>query len=366
MPQILAGLPLLLQTALILFFVGLIDFLLDLNPSVAVPVIGLIGITLLFLLMTTILPTLQAFWLLNVRKPTSLPAQCPYKSPQSWAFLRLTSSWTTRFILNYLGNFAFNVLLVPVAPIIWVTRALASDSYVWKFIEYLQVSFKLKSLGTIRSWTQFDGFWMDERHRVITESSKPCTYFTKLMGNIDYDAARGIAHIIDDGHTREESLALAVYHCFQQLPQVVIKDDIFKLMTQSLPGWMTSQQATRKAAMLECPSVSMTREENEMFLLGRLPQTAVTNPIHIFRKRQLELFVRTLAYIFTGDPWLDNPEVDYDLTVNTRPKIHAKAGKLFVPVCMKTAKGIDQLPICLAAGKHPSYQYLPNRFSYVQ
>lgn len=78
MLQILAGLTL-LQAALILFFAGLIVFLLDLNSSVAFPAIGLTEVTLLFLVATTILLTLQAFWLLNARRPTSLPTQCSYK-----------------------------------------------------------------------------------------------------------------------------------------------------------------------------------------------------------------------------------------------------------------------------------------------
>ncbi|KAF9482267.1 hypothetical protein BDN70DRAFT_801991, partial [Pholiota conissans] len=90
-PEILAGLPLLLQTALVLFFVGIIDFLVHLKIVVAIPVIVVIALTLLFILATIVLPAVQCFWTVNVRLPSEkgrLPAQCPYKSAQSWIFFR--------------------------------------------------------------------------------------------------------------------------------------------------------------------------------------------------------------------------------------------------------------------------------------
>ena len=64
-PHILAGLPVLLQIALVLFFAGLVDFLLQLHLIVAIPVIILVSSTLLFLLLTTILPSLQALYIIN-------------------------------------------------------------------------------------------------------------------------------------------------------------------------------------------------------------------------------------------------------------------------------------------------------------
>ncbi|KAF8147824.1 hypothetical protein B0H34DRAFT_275066 [Crassisporium funariophilum] len=84
-PQVFTALPMLLQAALVLFFTGIIDFLLALNQEVAGPVVALVALSLLFLLTTTVLAPLQFL------RPKLLPqSQCPYKSPQSWAFLRLT------------------------------------------------------------------------------------------------------------------------------------------------------------------------------------------------------------------------------------------------------------------------------------
>jgi len=63
-PQIFAALPLLLQIGLILFLVGLADFLWQLNHSVTIPVLMAVGATLLFLFVTTVLPTFQVLTLL--------------------------------------------------------------------------------------------------------------------------------------------------------------------------------------------------------------------------------------------------------------------------------------------------------------
>ncbi|KAF9045238.1 hypothetical protein BJ165DRAFT_1328911, partial [Panaeolus papilionaceus] len=57
-PQIIAGLPQLLQLAVILFFLGLMDSLLQLNMVVALPVVVLGVLAVCFQAITTILPTI--------------------------------------------------------------------------------------------------------------------------------------------------------------------------------------------------------------------------------------------------------------------------------------------------------------------
>ncbi|KJA27027.1 hypothetical protein HYPSUDRAFT_102429, partial [Hypholoma sublateritium FD-334 SS-4] len=84
-PQIFTGLPLLLQIALVLFFVGAAEYLCALNRAVGIPVSVVIALSLLFLGATTVLPTLQLFLLALSGPSTKIPAQCAYKSPQSWA-----------------------------------------------------------------------------------------------------------------------------------------------------------------------------------------------------------------------------------------------------------------------------------------
>ncbi|KDR66602.1 hypothetical protein GALMADRAFT_259119 [Galerina marginata CBS 339.88] len=88
--KIFTALPLLLQAALALFLIGVVDFLLTLDNKVAIPISVVIGLILLFLLATTALPTLQGLYLylpfLFVRDLSEVPSQCPYKSPQSHVF----------------------------------------------------------------------------------------------------------------------------------------------------------------------------------------------------------------------------------------------------------------------------------------
>lgn len=85
-PEILSTLPLLLQLSLILFFGGLLDLLWSLNSLVASCVSVVVGLVMLFLAATTILPALQQAL---IRDRHLRVGQCPYKSPQSWLFLRL-------------------------------------------------------------------------------------------------------------------------------------------------------------------------------------------------------------------------------------------------------------------------------------
>ncbi|KAG7091721.1 hypothetical protein E1B28_008122 [Marasmius oreades] len=76
-------LPLLLECALILFFLGVLDLLWSLNQIVAIVITIQVGLAILFLVATTVLPTISfTCW-----KP-SIP--CPYKSPQAWLFYQFT------------------------------------------------------------------------------------------------------------------------------------------------------------------------------------------------------------------------------------------------------------------------------------
>lgn len=84
-PEILSSLPLLLQIALILFFVGILELLWVLDRGVAIPITIVIGLILVFMVTTTMLPTLQIFW----GGWWHRAPQCAYKSPQSWILYRL-------------------------------------------------------------------------------------------------------------------------------------------------------------------------------------------------------------------------------------------------------------------------------------
>ncbi|KAI0336714.1 hypothetical protein GY45DRAFT_1315330 [Cubamyces sp. BRFM 1775] len=77
-PEIILFLPMLLQLALVLFFIGLLDLLWSLHPVVAAIVTVIIALTGLFALAACIFPPLFP--------------DCPYKSPQSWLLCILVQS----------------------------------------------------------------------------------------------------------------------------------------------------------------------------------------------------------------------------------------------------------------------------------
>ena len=73
------------------FFGGIIDFLSQLHPKVAIPVTVIITVTLFFLAATTTFPTLQKIPTLYFTSRNHLHnyptySHCPYKSPQSHTF----------------------------------------------------------------------------------------------------------------------------------------------------------------------------------------------------------------------------------------------------------------------------------------
>ena len=76
--EIISFLPLLLQYSLALFLVGLLYFLWTLHNVVAAILTAVVAVVFVFYAATTVLPAFRS--------------SCPYKSPQSWLFLRNTSS----------------------------------------------------------------------------------------------------------------------------------------------------------------------------------------------------------------------------------------------------------------------------------
>lgn len=89
-PEIIGTLPILLQTALVLFLVGLLVLLGPLQPTVAGIVTAIVGMIFLFLITTTVLPAIQYIY-------PRFQTQCAYKSSQSWSFFVLSAFWLFDF-----------------------------------------------------------------------------------------------------------------------------------------------------------------------------------------------------------------------------------------------------------------------------
>ncbi|KAL0062155.1 hypothetical protein AAF712_010997 [Marasmius tenuissimus] len=86
-PTFLAFLPILLEIALILFFAGILDLLWSLHPVPASIATVAVGISVGIYIITTILPTWRAMYVLSLDRVIPYPITiCPFKSPQSWLF----------------------------------------------------------------------------------------------------------------------------------------------------------------------------------------------------------------------------------------------------------------------------------------
>ena len=92
-PHIFSSLPVLLLLALVLFLIGLAEFLLVNAPlQVSAPIIAVMQLPIIFIILTTIFPSFE--WILPPTifvKIRGIPAQCPYKSPQSFLLRRILS-----------------------------------------------------------------------------------------------------------------------------------------------------------------------------------------------------------------------------------------------------------------------------------
>ncbi|KAI1791880.1 hypothetical protein LXA43DRAFT_382822 [Ganoderma leucocontextum] len=93
-PLTIALLPILLQIAMALFFAGLLDLLWSLHPAVAGVVTVLVTISLSFLVLTTVLPTVRG--------------DCPYKSPQAMGVFLLAQA--SMRLLSYLAGRLYSLL----------------------------------------------------------------------------------------------------------------------------------------------------------------------------------------------------------------------------------------------------------------
>lgn len=139
--DIVACLPLMLQISLVLFFVGIVDFLWHQNSVVAIATSVVVGCTLAFLLITTVMPAFQQF----SRDRYFQMAQCPYKSTQAMIFLRL-------FVL-LLKPLAFLIFLLEFGPII-IISVLAGISTASTLFIGLMVQYDppFADVGVRKSW----------------------------------------------------------------------------------------------------------------------------------------------------------------------------------------------------------------------
>ncbi|PPQ91271.1 hypothetical protein CVT25_006214 [Psilocybe cyanescens] len=205
--KIFTALPLLLQTALVLFFAGIIDFLHALgNMTVVIPITVAIGIVLLFLLATTFLPAYQNFalhlWFLIFRRPQRPPSQCPYKSPQSGTFhaaffstLRLSG-----IAISYIFSTSFFDRIGQ--AITTFSKSQTADT---------QILHYMSGTWSRESWIDYDLAWLSVR-----------------------DACQGLYFISRDGQSHHSKAQDCVHHHDPRSPPVFPLFDVTQMLRKAI------------------------------------------------------------------------------------------------------------------------------------
>jgi len=227
LPQIFTTLPLLLQLALVLFLGGILDFLWNLNSTVAIPIAVAVGSSLFFLLWTTVLPTTQALLLFLPRLPWgNMPrSPCPYRSPQSWAFHQLVRPLVAVFLSTF-GDIAIDKPYLG-----WNYRGLVSNSITLEKDRGLVLPESTSRRqrrpcnlifrpGPGNSWAEHGIAWLFQRDLdfmgLNPVSTKRTDIDEKFRPVPMYDAVQAVISIGKNGSSRDNLLA---HHCVQPIVQ---------------------------------------------------------------------------------------------------------------------------------------------------
>ena len=359
-PGIFVTLPVLVQTALVLFFVGLADFLWNIDHKVIIPVGIFIALTLLFLLLTTAIPTLQIFSLKypSLQFNKKIPVECPYRSPQAAIFRRLATSnqffftiCALFFSLLALGPciihrcyrrlvYAFRLSFReharlgsewqnPEAPTMDITDItdiiqvillpLARKSF--NTLRELDLQLDLLNIWSEDSWLNFDTAWMRIRDTYFRCTCDPSSWLYQNREQDDpymkhyYDTMYGIRRAIEDNFTFEdESIIFAAFHCAQALPigkSTSSKpkerlDPIPVLRTRNhylskIMRYTEKRSITHLSDIIEKPTLELLTDENACIFLDFITSRDSDYPdaaAHSVSKTFAEIQFRLMGYMY--------------------------------------------------------------------
>ncbi|KAH9484816.1 hypothetical protein JR316_0001718 [Psilocybe cubensis] len=208
-PLILSLLPLLLQLALVLFFAGMLELLWAHNHTVAIWISVVVFLVLLLLVLTTVLPALQSHF---TKDPFLKVGQCPYKSPQAWAFYRLTIHLARahKLMLEWSARFALCMRKQVLSDIeddagFDVTADTASASGLSHFNRLVRADLD-------KNWCDYDVRWrlMRDATYLDPETGEPSGY---QDGD---DIVRGLMWI-DQTFSEDIDTVYYIYHCLYDL-----------------------------------------------------------------------------------------------------------------------------------------------------
>jgi len=286
LPQIFTALPLLLQLALVLFLVGVIEFLQSLNSTVAIPIAFAIGSSLFFLLWTTILPTMQVLFLFLPRLPWgNIPrSPCPYRSPQSWAFHQ-----TVRPLVAIFGgirrdySFASHRMTLDKDRVLYPHESTSSRQ---KRPNYL-----IFRPSTTHSWAELGIAWLFQRDLDYMEQNPRSTKKTAIDMKIQpvpmYDAVQAVISIVRNGSSRDNLLA---HHCVQPIVQCNKTDGSYMWYLFHL----VDRYRARNDGRAETLCVEALTQNNRLFFHSRIGFGQLEN----VRNSVQQLFVNTTRAMF--------------------------------------------------------------------
>jgi len=221
LPQIFTALPLLLQLALVLFLGGILDFLWSLNSTVAIPIAVAVGLSLSFLLWTTILPTTQALLLFFPRLPWgNMPrSPCPYRSPQSWAFHQLVQPLVAVFLSTFGGNSEYDYLFASLRLVLEDDRNLGFYTETTSCRRRRPFNLIFRP-NPSHSWAKLGIAWLFQRDldymAINPESTKKTDINEDIRPVPMYDVVQAVISIGENGSSRDNLLA---HHCVQPIVQ---------------------------------------------------------------------------------------------------------------------------------------------------
>jgi len=236
LPQIFTALPLLLQLALVLFLTGILDFLWSLNSTVAIPIAVAVGSCLLFLLWTTVMPTIQALFLFLPRWSwgNTPRSPCPYRSPQSWAFHQLVRPLVVMFLSTFSDvNIDKPRPYMEYRGLLSNSMILDKDRSLGLFSETPSRRQKRPSnlifhAGPTNSWAELGIAWLFQRDLDYMGqhpmSTKKTSINTKIRPVPMYDAVQALISIGENGSPGDNLLA---HHCVQPIVQCNKRDGAY-------------------------------------------------------------------------------------------------------------------------------------------
>ncbi|KDR68552.1 hypothetical protein GALMADRAFT_256813 [Galerina marginata CBS 339.88] len=214
-PKIFTALPLLLQSALVLFLSGIVDFLLSFGDiAVTIPVSVVTVLVLLFLVATTVLPALQSI-LLYIPYPYTRtskipPPQCPYKSPQAHAFRAILSS-----VIQLCHKIRFR------------TGENLQSTYLLTKVNF---AIFIMITWTQKTWTEFDLAWVRLRDQFVQRSYNCLTNRELYNLNGDFPVFDLTRAFMEFRNSRDfdhiENSLSAQYYCFAEVSKWIIDRDI--------------------------------------------------------------------------------------------------------------------------------------------